>query len=210
MHDVEYHTICYLRDLLLTPAHADPEVTAFLSLWVYEEFWHGEALAAVLDAHGEAHGVERVAKVRAALGARDRLRPVMMTLGGWAGRSDFTAVHMAWGAVNEWTTLKGYSLLARKAAHPVLGELLSRIMRQEGRHIDFYATQARTRLAASRRAQRLTRAALETFWRPVGSRVMPMEETRFLTHYLMGDEEGLGAARRVDATARRTSSVPVR
>ncbi len=24
MHDVEHHTICYLRDLLVAPAHADP------------------------------------------------------------------------------------------------------------------------------------------------------------------------------------------
>ena len=44
--------------------------------------------------------------------------------------------------------------------HPVLTELLRRIMRQEGRHIDFYASQATTRLGASRAAQRLTRLAL--------------------------------------------------
>ena len=24
MHDIEHHTVCYLRDLLLTPAHQDP------------------------------------------------------------------------------------------------------------------------------------------------------------------------------------------
>ena len=41
MHDVEYHTTCYLRELLVTPAHADPAVTGFLTLWAYEEFWHG-------------------------------------------------------------------------------------------------------------------------------------------------------------------------
>jgi len=27
MHDVEHHTVCYLRDLLLTPAHQEPEIT---------------------------------------------------------------------------------------------------------------------------------------------------------------------------------------
>ena len=56
MHDVEYHTVCYLQDLLNSPAHADAEITAFLSFWVFEEFWHGEALAAVLEAHGEPSG----------------------------------------------------------------------------------------------------------------------------------------------------------
>jgi hypothetical protein len=53
MHDVEHHTVCYLRDILVTRAHRDPELTAFLSMWVYEEFWHGEAIARVLAAHGD-------------------------------------------------------------------------------------------------------------------------------------------------------------
>jgi hypothetical protein len=203
MHDVEYHTVCYLRDLLLTPAHADPDVTAFLSLWVYEEFWHGEALAAILAAHGEAHGNTRVLATRRRQGAKDRVRPLVMTLGGWVGRSDFTALLMTWGAINEWTTQAGYSLLARKAGHPVLAELLGRIMRQEGRHIDFYATQARARLARSPRARHLTRTSLSYFWRPVGSGVMPAEETQFLKRYLMGDDNGLRAVRRVDANVAR-------
>jgi hypothetical protein len=48
MHDVENHTMCYLRDVLVTRAHRDPEVTAFLACWCYEEHWHGDALAQVL------------------------------------------------------------------------------------------------------------------------------------------------------------------
>ena len=48
---------------------------------------------------------------------------------------------MTWGAVNEWTTQAGYARLAARAGHPVLTSS-SRIMRQEGRHIDFYASQA--------------------------------------------------------------------
>ncbi len=64
MHDVEYHTVCYLRDLLVTPAHADPEITAFLTFWNHEELWHGEALAAVLRAHGRTAGDARIGSVR--------------------------------------------------------------------------------------------------------------------------------------------------
>ncbi len=60
MHDVELHTICYLRDLLVTPAHNDPDVTTFLSCWAYEELWHGEALGDVLAAHGRPSGAQRV------------------------------------------------------------------------------------------------------------------------------------------------------
>jgi hypothetical protein len=198
MHDVEFHTVCYLRDLLLTPAHSDARVTAFLNMWTYQEYWHGEALAAVLAAHGEAHGEERVQAVRHKLGARDKARPLFMALGGWLGGSDFTAVHMTWGAVNEWTTQTGYSQLSQRAGHPVLSALLKRIMRQEGRHIDFYATEAEDRLGASKRAQRLTRLALRRFWAPVGSGVMPEEEVGFLAAYLLGDEAGQAAARRID------------
>ena len=205
MHDVEFHTVCYLRDLLLTPAHSDPEITAFLSFWVFEEFWHGEALAQVLRAHDEPFGDERVRKVRQRLGIVDRIRPLLMTLGGFLAGADFTAVHMTWGAVNEWTTQAGYAQLARRAQHPVLSEIIARIMKQEGRHIDFYATQSADRLAASPRARRLTRLALRRFWHPVGSGVMPKDETRFLTGFLFGDDEGAKVAHRID---RRVDRLP--
>src|SRR6266511_3835342 len=52
MSDIESHTVCYLRDLLVTPSHADPTVTTFLTMWNFEEYWHGEALAKILAAHG--------------------------------------------------------------------------------------------------------------------------------------------------------------
>ena len=205
MHDVEYHTVCYLRDLLVSPAHSDPEVTSFLSFWVYEEFWHGEAIAAVLDAHGEPSGQRRVATMRGRLGWSERLRPLGMMAGSVLAREDFVALHMAWGAINEWTTQAGYAQLARRAGHPVLKELLKRIMRQEGRHIDFYASQARERLAASTRARKLARFALRRLWKPVGSGVMPAPETQHLARYLFGHDEGLGALRRID---RRVDLLP--
>src|SRR3984885_10262836 len=64
MHDVEHHTVCYLRDLLLTPAHQDPSITSFLSCWVFEEMWHGEAIGRVLEVHGEEAGAPRIAALR--------------------------------------------------------------------------------------------------------------------------------------------------
>ena len=198
MHDVEYHTVCYLRDLLVSPAHTDPEITSFLSFWVFEEFWHGEALASVLAAHGEPSGQTRVASMRHRLGWPERMRPLTMMLGSALAGENFVAVHMTWGAINEWTTQAGYSQLGRRAGHPVLSELLRRIMRQEGRHIDFYASQAHRRLAASARARRLTRTALRRLWSPVGSGVMPAAETSHLATYLMSGPDGLAAARRID------------
>jgi hypothetical protein len=205
MHDIEFHTVCYLRELLMSPAHDDPDVTAFLSFWVYEEFWHGEAIAEVLAAHAEPAGATRVRQLRGSLGLRNRLAPlVTLTAGGLLGR-DFVAVHMTWGAINEWTTQAGYSRLSRLARHPVLSELLGRIMRQEGRHIDFYASQAERRLEQSNRAQRMTRIALRRFWHPVGAGVMPPGETAFLAGHLFGGEEGRETARRID---RRIDRLP--
>ena len=204
MHDVELHTVCYLRDLLVTRAHRDPAITTFLTFWNYEEFWHGAALARVLAAHGEAAGPSRVAPMRQGLGWKNVLAP--LTSMAASGLSpDLVAVHLTWGAVNEWTTQAGYARLASRSSHPVLAELLRRIMRQEGRHIDFYVTSARERLASSRTAQVATRFALRRFWRPVGSGVMPASEVAFLVRQLFAGRDGAAMADRID---RRVAALP--
>ena len=204
MHDVENHTVCYLRDILVTRAHKDPEVTSFLTMWNFEEYWHGEAIAEVLDAHDESVGTGRISALRQRLPKRDAWRPLTFQLGSLL-TPHLTAVHMTWGAINEWTTQAGYSRLAKRANHPVLSELLRRIMKQEGRHIDFYVSQAKSRLSDSRGAQRLTRWALRRFWAPVGSGVMPETEVEFLSSYLFGGDEGMAMADRID---RRVDRLP--
>jgi hypothetical protein len=204
MHDVEHHTVCYLRDLLVTPAHRDPTITTFLTLWNYEEMWHGEALGQVLAAHGETAGADRIAPLRRRLGWRDRLQPVLHSVGSSVAGETFPALHMTWGAVNEWTTQAGYSRVINRAGHPVLTDLLSRIMRQEGRHIAFYASQAEQRLAdGGRKTQRFVRVALRHLWRPVGSGVMPRTEVDFLVRELFGDDDGRAVARRIDERVHR-------
>jgi hypothetical protein len=205
MHDIEHHTVCYLRDLLMTPAHRDPEVTSFLACWAFEELWHGDAIGAVLAAHGEVAGAPRVAALRRRRRWRDALD--VMTHAGTsalAGRS-FVALHMSWGAINEWTTQAAYARLGALEGHPVLSDLLRRIMKQEGRHIDFYAAEARRRLGESPRARRLTRLALHHLWRPVGSGVMPEAEVAFLARHLFCGTDGRAAAERID---RRVDLLP--
>ena len=196
MHDVENHTVCYLRDLLVTRAHREPEITTFLTLWNFEEFWHGEAIASVLRAHGELAGIDRVAPMRRSLGRKDRAEPLLMWLASTVA-PDFVAVHMTWGAINEWSTQAAYARLGARAKNPVLSELLRRLMRQEGRHIDFYSSEAARRLARSRAAQRLTRLALKKLWTPVGAGVMPASEVRFLIRYLFAGE-GRASVQRID------------
>jgi hypothetical protein len=204
MHDVEHHTVCYLRDLLVTPAHHDPDMTTFLTFWAYEEFWHGEAIGKVLAAHDEPSGRVRVAAVR----ARHRVKQVLAPIGTMLTSgltNNFTAVHMTWGAVNEWCTQAGYARLRTRADHPVLGALLDRIMRQEGRHIDFYSSQAHERLEGNRGAQVLTRLALRRFWAPVGSTIMPRAEVAHVTRHLFTDDEGRNMGARID---RRIDRLP--
>lgn len=190
MADIESHTVCYLRDLLLTESHRDPRVTTFLTTWAWEEQWHGIALGRVLAAHGVVAGDDRVSAVRARLGLKDRLGPLLTTAGSVLARRDFVAVHMTWGALNEWSTQAGYQRLAALDPHPVLVELLDRISRQESRHIAFYATEARARLAESPRARRLVRFALDKLWAPVGAGVVPREETAFVVQHLLSGAEG--------------------
>lgn len=205
MHDVESHTVCYLRDLLLTSSHQDPRITTFLTMWNYEEFFHGVAIGQVLAAHGEASEAERIGPMRQRIAAKDKYAPLGSMLGSALLGEDFVALHMTWGAVNEWSTQTGYERLVEKAAHPVLTTLLERIARQEARHIAFYATEARERLARSAKARRVTRLALRKLWAPVGSAVMPEAETSFLLDYLMGDAAGRVDAQRLD---RRIQALP--
>ena len=196
MQDIEAHTIIYLRTLLSTRALDDPEVATFLACWFYEETFHGRALARFLRAAG--HDV--VPRVRSKESLPQRIEAVATA---WLARAwpDFVAVHMTWGAINELTTLTGYRRLAELAGHPVLSELLARIMRDESRHFAFYFHQAARRLEHPRTA-RLTRRIVERFWTPVGTGVQPDREVRFLAGYLLSGPDGLAAARRIDETIR--------
>lgn len=214
MMDIESHTIIFLRDLLATRAAFDPDVTAFLSCWVYEELWHGEAFSRFLgeagypllpdrvDVWGDSPYPTRSARnqwIRRRLGAKGYASHVA-TLAAAAFIKDFVAVHMTWGAVNELSTLTGYHLLIAKTEHPVLVELLNRIIKDERRHFAFYRAQARMRLARSRQARTVVRWALEHLWAPVGTGVRPQRETDFTVAYLFGDDAGFEAATDMDAT----------
>jgi hypothetical protein len=190
MADVETHTVCYLRDLLVTPSHQNPRITTFLTMWNYEEFWHGEVIDRILAVHGEDAGPGRTRRVRIRQGIKNVLAPITQCLAAAAVGEDFIATHMTWGAVNEWSTHAGYARLIQVEDHPTLTTVVRRIMQQETRHVAFYATEARDRLQRSARARWITRLALRHLWAPVGSTVVPASETRFLLQYLFGGDAG--------------------
>jgi hypothetical protein len=199
MCDVEYHTVCYLRDLLTTPSHKEPEIGAFMTMWNREEFWHGEALAAVLGKHGISVDFDELKATRIKLGWKDRLDPIKQSMMGGLVGHDFVAVHMAWGAANEWSANAAYLRLARQEGNPVLAELLKRIAAQETKHVAFYASQARDRLAGSKKAQVIARFALNKFWRPVGSGISTDAEVAHVMDELFAGTEGRKLIRDIDS-----------
>ena len=215
MMDIETHTIVYLRDLLATRAAHDPYVTGFLCCWAYEELWHGEAFSDFLRAYGIEVPAEpklpdgttpmptrptRVKRFREQMGVGHKLF-LLPTLFGSMIMRDFVALHMTWGAINELTTLTAYYQLKRRSDHPVLHQMLDRIIQDERRHFAFYRAQAKARMTGHPRAGRLVRLALKAFWTPVGAGVKSQEEVDALLLYLFGDSpEGRAAAREIDGT----------
>jgi hypothetical protein len=215
MMDIESHTMVFLRDLLCTRAAQDPQVSAFLACWVYEELWHGEALSRFLGHAGvrlepdadmpewDASYPSRIARIEGIRAGADGCKSRVTRYGvALASRllGGLPAVHMAWGAINELSTLTAYERLVARTANPVLADLLSRIVRDERRHYSFYRIEADRRLSGDARAQRFTRVALERCWAIVGTGVRPLAETDFVVLHLFGDDDGLSPAMDMDRT----------
>lgn len=203
MCDVEYHTTCFMRELLVTPSHREDEAAGFMTMWNREEFWHGEALAAVLERHGIHVDYDEVKAKRAKLGWRNALGPLKQSVLSNIVGTDFIAVHMAWGAANELSAVAAYRRMAAMQDHPALSPLLQRIAQQETRHVAFYTTQARQRLEDSERAQSLVRMVLGKVWKPVGSGMMADSEVQHvMSHMFEGHPDEL------DKLDRRIQKLP--
>ena len=190
MMDIENHVPLYLSHLLVTRACMDPILTAFLACWNYEELWHGENIGRFLNLYGiEFDSQDRIANVRANLGFQNSVSLMSTMAGSWLLR-DFSAVYLTIGAINELATLTGYGALIRKSGHPVLKDLLGRIIKDERRHFAFYFNSAKEWLTGNEKAQRMDRWMLNRVWIPVGQGVKKLEEVDALALYLFDDEQG--------------------
>jgi len=199
MMDIENHVPLYLSHLLVTRACMDPILTAFLACWNYEELWHGENLGKFLNLYGiEFDTQDRIANVRANLGFQNSVSILSTMAGSWLLK-DFSAVYLSIGAINELTTLTGYGALIRKSGHPVLKDLLGRIIKDERRHFAFYFNSAKEWLSGNEKAQRVDRWMLDRVWVPVGKGVKTQEEVDALAVYLFDDEQGEEELLEVDA-----------
>jgi hypothetical protein len=190
MMDIENHVPLYLSHLLVTRACMDPILTAFLACWNYEELWHGENIGRFLNLYGiEFDAQDRIANVRANLGFQNSMSLMSTMAGSWLLK-DFSAVYLTIGAINELATLTGYGALIRKSGHPVLKDLLGRIIKDERRHFAFYFNSAKEWLTDNEKAQRMDRWMLDHLWVPVGQGVKKLEEVDALALHLFDDEQG--------------------
>ena len=193
MQDVESHTVVFPRTIFSQRAVDDEIVGTFLICWLYEEGMHGRALARFLATAG--HPVATRSKRTTIMDHVDRTVTTILS----AVWKDFLALHMAWGAAHECTTIHAYQRMMRCNDHPVLNELLRRIVSDEARHFSFYMWQAERRLE-NPRTQRLVRAIMNRLYVPVGTSHQPDELARWVSGYLFGGEDGYAAAQRVDRT----------
>jgi fatty acid desaturase len=194
MQDVESHTVVFPRTIFSKRALEDEHVGPFLICWLYEEGMHGRALSKFLDCAG--HPIPPRAQERTTWRDHvDRTATRMMS----AMWKDFVALHMAWGAMHECTTIHAYRRLTQQTEHPILNELLNRIIRDESRHFAFYMWQAEERLARPG-VSRKVRAIMDRFYTPVGASHQPDQMACWVSGFLFDGDEGRAAAKHVDAT----------
>ncbi len=172
----------------------DPVVTRFLRTWLDQEVVHAELLVRILALHG--HAVDAAHRSEAQRRAAGRGRRINRAARALLGE-DFTAVHMAWGAVNELTTLRFYGLLRDRTASPLLAAVLRDVMAQEALHYAFYRRAATERLDGNPRGQRVVRFALRRLWSPVGVGLRSREDADRLMRGLF--EPAPSVVRRIDA-----------
>jgi len=202
MMDIEGHTSIYLAEILASKASLDPEITGFLHVWAYEEMFHSLALRRFLRSYGVEIPDSRPATVRAGDNA-GRVKTTLAILVGSHLFDFFPAVYLCVGAINELTTLWAYQQLVARTGHPVLEELLRRIVRQERRHYAYYRWQAQRHLERSARTRRWTRRFLDRTFGAVGEGVKTQAEIDDLVLHLFSGDDGRQVARRIDAEISR-------
>ncbi|MGZ6962626.1 MAG: hypothetical protein ACXVKA_00295 [Acidimicrobiia bacterium] len=162
----------------------DPVVRRFLRIWLEQEVVHARLLARTLERCGaNVAPIHREPKHRRGA-ARGKLLNQLARLG--VG-DDFFAVHMSWGAVNELTTMRFYTVMRSRTRSELLRKVLRDVMAQEALHYSFYRTVAIRRLARNPRGQRIVRWVLEHLWSPVGVGLRTQSDVDRLMLGLFGD-----------------------
>lgn len=193
--DIESQTVFYLIEVLKLRAAQDHDTLAFATIWNYEEYFHGRAIARLLAECGYPLSEQRSIEVRSTVQLRAKLEDVAQRFLARLFPRSFVTLWMAWGASQEALTLRGYERLAATTANPVLRTLCDRIAKQERRHFAWYYQTAREHLSQSRFDQRFVRFIFERFWTPVGAGVKSDDQVaRLMTGLFSKGDLELAAA----------------
>ncbi len=191
MRDVEKFTELYYQQMVKGPTGRDPHIKRFLDKWSTEEPVHGDLLNRFLEEAGYPSEDKWFEKAKKNIPFSNRVNRKLGSLVANMIGSDFAAVHMTWGAINEASTLTGYRQLWEKANHPVLTYILKAIAREEAMHTHFYWMVAKLKLERDTFPQRLTRYLVNKFWMPVGQGAKTASATNYVIKALFEGEEGV-------------------
>jgi hypothetical protein len=197
--DIESQTIRYMKMLLQMKIAFTPSVSAFLTTWSYEEFFHGYELGRLLAVCGAPLEEDRVESVTHKARFNEWLEAFFTPVLSRIFSNQFPAVYLSFGAIQEMTTLRGYENLHQYTRNPVLKILCERIARQERRHFAWYFNHARELLLESSGARILARKLLEFNWVPVGAGVKSPEEVKRLFLTLFPRESARKLVREIDS-----------
>lgn len=193
---VEGTMLSRMRDVLVTPTHAESRVTTFLTTWSYEQHWLTTTLGSVLKANSRTPQPP----VDTPLGGLrrawdDRVRPTADAVATNLLGADVTGAHMLTG----WLDTSVLTLIYRRlsATEPALGELTGAVVRLKDRHLDFYAEESTTRLARSATARRIAWTAAGR-WRLSGTRYAGPGQARAAVLPLLTDPASRPAVGEID------------
>ena len=195
---VEHAVLDLMRDVLVTPTHAESEVTAFLVTWGYEQYWLAATLREVLTANSGRTDHGRDAVVGRVLRAwDDRARPMLHSVRTNLLGEQVVAGHLATGWLNTAALSLCYQRLA--AVAPACATLTEQVLPMKERHLAFHTVQLQHRLrdpAAARHARRATRA-----WRWPGTRYSGHAAVHPVVELLFADPAARAPVRAVDDDA---------
>ena len=198
--DVEGQTIFYLQEVLGSGVVRDSETMTFLTIWNYEEFFHGHAIEKLLAACNVEVDIERRSAVRLDAKFAAKAEAAFQWCLARLMPQTFKALYLSWAASQEYLTRLAYKQICETTKNPVLETLCRRIARQESRHFAWYYRSARLEIGASKPNMKVVRFLFEKFWTPVGVGVKSKDEARELVSHLFPGEALFQAMDAVDHT----------
>ncbi|MGC0272774.1 hypothetical protein ACO0LV_07225 [Pseudactinotalea sp. Z1739] len=184
--DVEQAALDWLRDLLITPTHADAEVTAFLTTWAYEKYWLADLLGRVLADHPPPEAPGPGLRARLAEQAHERLFPTLAAIGTNLQGPRVIAGQLATGLADTFALRVMTIRLAELV--PALDDLTRSVLHSTERHVAFYTEQIHRRAGTNAPARRSLHRALRG-WRWPGSRYAEPRRIGAILRYVLGHPE---------------------